>query len=255
MRQLLIAITFLTTIPLPIPKGITPREQGEAIAFFPIVGLVLGGILAGIDRIAGTIWTWSSLGKNSLLVVIMVLLTGGLHLDGLMDTCDGIFSHRSKERMLEIMKDSHVGAFGAIGAICILLMKFAFLNEINGSQRWQSLLIVPILGRWAMSFAISIFPYARKEEGLGHSFKSYAHKKYLLYATLITLLLSILILSNLSGYKIFIFAALSTMGFSVLVAWKISRQLGGLTGDTYGAICESSETIALIMLAWSQTTA
>lgn len=245
MRQLLIAITFLTTIPLPIPKNISPQEQGQSTALFPIVGLLLGGILVGIDQIVSIVWNWKSVGRNTILVTSMVFLTGGLHLDGLMDTCDGIFSRRSKERMLEIMKDSHVGAFGVIGAICILSLKLAFLNEIEADQRWRALVTAPILGRWAMSCAIALFPYARQSEGMGYPFKNYTSRKFLLYATLIAFLSCVSVLGMPK-----VLAAMLTMGFAVLIAQRISGKLGGLTGDTYGAICEITETVALIAISY-----
>jgi len=181
MRKFLVALTFLTRLPAPIPQNITSEEMGKSSAFFPLVGLILGGILIGLNWLIGHIWL-NPLTTNVILLVSLIGLTGGLHLDGLMDTCDGIFSGRQKEHMLEIMKDSSVGAFGILAAVSVLLLKLAFLNEIDSTQKWQALLLTPVFGRWSMTFALVLFPYAR-QEGMGSTFADFAGVKSLIWAS------------------------------------------------------------------------
>ena len=236
MRKILIALTFLTRLPVPIPKNITAEEMGKSSAFFPFVGLILGGILVGLNWLTGHIWT-SRFTINAILLVSLIGLTGGLHLDGLMDTCDGIFSGRPRERMLEIMKDSSVGAFGILGAICILLLKLAFLSEIDDTQKWKALLLAPTFGRWSMSFALVAFPYARKE-GMGGTFADFANVKGLILASSLLVVTFVIVLQWRVG---FIMPPLVLSAYAL--ALSISSKLGGLTGDTYGALCEFMEMI------------
>ncbi|MFQ6039783.1 MAG: adenosylcobinamide-GDP ribazoletransferase [Candidatus Poribacteria bacterium] len=234
MRKFLIALTFLTRLPAPIPKNITSEEMGKSSALFPLVGLILGGILIGLNWLVGHIWE-SAFVINAILLVSLIGLTGGLHLDGLMDTCDGIFSGRPKERMLEIMKDSSVGAFGILAAICVLLLKLAFLSEVDDNHKWQALLLTPTFGRWSMSFALVAFPYARRE-GMGGTFADFANVKSLIWASVLLVIAFILVLRWKVG---FIMSPLVLLAY--ILAWGISAKLGGLTGDTYGAICEFME--------------
>lgn len=236
MRKVLIALTFLTRLPAPIPKNIAAEEMGKSSAFFPLVGLILGGTLVGLNWLTGHIWT-SRFTINAILLVSLIGLTGGLHLDGLMDTCDGIFSGRSKERMLEIMKDSSVGAFGILGAICVLLLKLAFLNEIDDAQKWKALLLAPTFGRWSISFALFAFPYARKE-GMGSTFEDFSNVKCLILSSSLLVVAFVVVLQWRAG---FIMPPLVLLAY--ILARGISSKLGGLTGDTYGAICEFMEMI------------
>lgn len=243
MRKFLIALTFLTRLPAPIPKDITQEEMGKSSAFFPLVGLILGGILVGFNWLISGFWEPFTV--NALLLVLLIILTGGLHLDGLMDTCDGVFSGRKRERMLEIMKDSNVGAFGVLACVCALLLKLAFLVEVGGGQKWQALLIMPALGRWSMSFVLSVFPYARKEGGLGTAFSDFANAMSLVWASITLVAASALIL----GWQTFWITIIPPAIGAYLIAWGMSRKLGGLTGDTYGAICELTEICTLAMCA------
>ncbi len=236
MRKFLIALTFLTRLPAPIPKNITAEEMGKSSAFFPLVGLILGGILVGFNWLIEHIWT-GPFTINVVLLISLVGLTGGLHLDGLMDTCDGIFSGRPKERMLEIMKDSSVGAFGMLAAICLLLLKLAFLSEVDDTQKWQALLLAPTFGRWSMSFALVAFPYARKE-GMGGTFADFANIKCLIWASSLLMIAFGVVLQWRVG---FIMPPLVISAY--ILAWGISSKLNGLTGDTYGAICEFMEMV------------
>jgi len=242
MKRLILAITFLTRLPLPVSKDITSEEIGRSTPFFPLVGLLIGLILIGIDGVLS--YLWPPIAVNVALFVSLVLITGGLHLDGLMDTCDGIFSGRDRDRILEIMRDSRVGAFGVLGAVCLAAMKIALLNALNGDLRWATLLLFPMLGRWSMVLAITLFPYARESAGLGTPFTDFARKRYILWATLPVLAASIPTLL----WRIIPILAVVGCATWLMGKW-ISRKIRGLTGDNYGAICEVTETLSLMIMA------
>lgn len=242
MRKLLLAITFLTRLPFPVPKNVRREEIGSSTPFFPLVGLLIGAILVLVDYI--TSHFWHPFVVNVVIIISLITLTGGIHLDGLMDTCDGIFSGKDRERILEIMRDSHVGAFGVLGAICIISLKLAFLSSISDEERLASLLIFPMMGRWGMVYALTNFPYARTTSGLGSLFVTQAKRHYVIWATLQVLIVSVPLLL----WKAF--PVIIIVGFITwIISSQFSRKLGGLTGDTYGAICEFIETLSLAVIS------
>ena len=242
MKKIILAITFLTRLPLPAPKKVAPEDIGESTPFFPLVGLILGGMLVGIYYFCSHFW--QPLVVNIVLVISMIAFTGGLHLDGLMDTCDGVFSNKDRERTLEIMRDSRVGSMGVLAGICLLLLKITFLNEIGQDMKIPVLLTFPMFGRWSMVYAISFFPYARTTSGLGSLFVEYAKHYYILIATIIILVVTIPFLLW-KAFPVFIVVGFATW----MMSRRLSKRLGGLTGDTYGAICETIETLSLAVLS------
>src|SRR3979411_939770 len=139
------ALQFLTRI--PVPRGEYRLE--ESVVWLPVVGLLLGAILAGVD------WALRLIGMDQLVVstvvvVLLLVLSGALHADGLMDTCDAVFGHASPERRLEIMRDPRVGAFGVVGFVCVVALKIAAVHALPAAMRLQLLLLAPTLGRWAI---------------------------------------------------------------------------------------------------------
>jgi adenosylcobinamide-GDP ribazoletransferase len=242
MKKIILAITFLTRLPIPSPKQIAPDEIGRSTPYFPIVGLILGGILVGINYLCS--YFWDPLITNIVLVISLIALTGGLHLDGLMDTCDGIFSNKDRERTLEIMRDSRVGAMGVLAGICLILLKIAFLSSIDESMKTWVLLTFPMLGRWSMVFAVSFFPYARTSPGLGSLFVEYSKQYYVLLASIQVFIIAIPLLLW-KAFPVFIVIVFATW----LMSWRLSKRLEGLTGDTYGAICEVMEVLTLAIMS------
>ncbi|MBD3180740.1 adenosylcobinamide-GDP ribazoletransferase [Candidatus Poribacteria bacterium] len=241
LKKLILAITFLTRIPLPIPKNINNEDMGRSTPYFTLVGLLIGLILVGIDKLAS--YLLPVFAVNAIVFVGLIVITGGLHLDGLMDTCDGVFSGRSRERILEIMKDSRIGAFGAVGIVCLTVLKLAFLQSITDESRWLYLVLFPMLGRWGMVLGISLFPYARSSQGLGTAFTNLARKSYIFWSILPILAVGFYSLNWL------IFPVIMFTGFAVwLTGHWLTVKLGGLTGDCYGAVCEVTEILALLIL-------
>lgn len=237
MKSILFALQHLTRLPLP-HVSFDEASCGRSTAFFPLAGVVIGAVMSAVVWAAG--WYLPYQLHASLLIVLMVVLTGGIHLDGFMDSIDGLFSGGQRESKLEIMRDSRVGAFGVIGVICLLLFKFSLLAVIPASLLIKLLVVVPAISRWNMALAVFIFPYARKE-GLGTIYKKYCGVKELLLATVLA--------GAAAGIVLGVYGALlMLMGglIAYLVGRKVSRELGGLTGDIYGFINELSEVLLLL---------
>ncbi len=247
MTSLAVAIGFLTVLPVPASTWSAPTPFGRAFSWFPLVGLVLGGILVLAALVVAALVP--AMVAAALLLLFSVLLTGGLHLDGLMDTCDGVFCVRSPEERLVIMRDSHTGAFGVLGAVCLLLVKFAALVVLlAGDQQLLlgALLLAPMLSRWAMVLAAVCFPYGRSGETLGSSFHQTAGRRQLAAATLsagiLTVLVGLVLHLGVRGPAAFAGAAALTY----LLARFARSRLPGLTGDVYGAINEDVEAMLLV---------
>ena len=230
--ELLAALQFLTI--LPVKRNFTSEQIGRSTVWFPVVGFIIGAILFGLHYVLELILPAALV--NALLIAVLVILSGGLHLDGLSDTVDGLAGHRTPERRLEIMRDSHIGAIGAVGLFLFLIIEYVSLNSIPDKYLPFTLLLAPAVSRWTMVYAIFVFPYARPE-GLGKAFKQAVGRSEFLIATFLTLLLAVILFPT-AGPVI----AAGTWIIISLAALYIKRQIGGLTGDTYGAINE----IALI---------
>ena len=178
MKSLRLAIGFLTVLPVaPAHSG----PMAPARAYFPLVGLGLGGLLAGLDLAAGQVLPPPVVG--ALLVAALLVLTRAIHTEGFLDACDGLLGGHDRETRLAILRDSHVGAFAAIGGACLLLLKWTLLVGIPEAERFGLLVLFPCLSRFAMVASMSVFPYARTS-GLGTAFQVGANWRLLAFALL-----------------------------------------------------------------------
>lgn len=220
-----------------------PEQLGRSTIYFPVAGLVIGGILAGLNWIFNLILPASV--TNALLIVALVIITGAMHLDGLSDTCDGIAGHKTVEERWRVMHDSHAGAFGVVGVILALLVQYVALNNIPADKMTAVLLFMPTVSRWAMVYAIYAFPYARPA-GLGKAYKEATGWLQFTVATIITLGIAgaLFPLFYVTGFIVFGGVLLITAGLAFYFRYKF----GGLTGDTYGAVNEVAEVIALLLI-------
>jgi len=209
----------------------------RSVIYFPLVGALLGAVLALVD------WGLRQLVSTPLAAAVVLVawmgLTGGLHLDGLADTADGLLGGWDREQRLAIMRDSRLGTFGALALFAALLFKFSLLGQLPPSWRGRSLVLAPILARWAMVQAIACYPSAR-EEGMGHFFRQHVGTVDLILASVVTLALSLLC-CGLWGLAILAGVLLMALLFNS----GVTRSIGGLTGDTYGALCEVEEVCVL----------
>ena len=235
---------FLTSIPLPGRREATAEELGHSAGYFPVVGLIIGLILAGLYWLLNLILPSPIV--NILLIVAMVMITGALHLDGFADTCDGIGGHKVTEDRLKVMRDSRSGSFGVIGVILLLLVKYVSLSSIPGSLMMTTLIFMPVVSRWAMVYAIFVYPYARTE-GLGKAFKQGTRWQSFTVATIITFVIAIALipLFSLAGLA----SMFGTWLITVVMAAYFKSRFSGLTGDTYGAVNEVSEVGVLVIIA------
>lgn len=237
MKHFFAAIKFITV--LPGGRG-DEFEPTRMIPYFPLVGLVLGALISGFDWAAAHLWERPLV--SLLDVVLLVILTGAFHIDGLGDTADGFFSHRSRERKLEIMKDSRVGVMGLVVVVATLAIKGAALSELGGQRHWL-IFLVPGYARAGMLFAMRWLPYGRPEGGTGKAFfeKSVNLKDFRGLAVLVALSLWL----GLSAFPLI-------LGWVICVAalvWFYRRRMGCVTGDMLGAMVETTEAALFLILA------
>lgn len=243
MKKLIYALRFMTIIPIKWKEGEDMNSVARSISFFPLVGLIIGLLNYGIFYISSLIF--SPFLTAVIVVCWWIFITGGLHLDGLSDTSDGVWGGTTKERRLEIMKDSNTGVFGVLTLIAFLLLKTSALTELFSlytDSIKPVLIILPVFGRWISVFSIFSFKTAKKD-GLGNFFK----EKIKLRELLISLVLTTVIISFLAGL-FGIVILLSVTIISIPVSLFFIKKLGGLTGDIYGTLCETTELLALIFL-------
>ena len=239
--RFLAALTFLTIIPLPRRCEVSPEEVGRSAGYFPVIGAIIGLILVGLNWLLGLLLP--SAVVNVLLIVALVAISGAHHLDGFIDTCDGIAGYKTAEERWQVMSDSRVGGFGIIGACCLLLVKYVSLNNMPETLLMPTLLLMPVLSRWGMVYALFAYPYA-KPSGLGKMFKQGINWRVLTIATLITLAITVIV-ARLAGLVIM----LGTWVIIIVMAAYLKRKFSGLTGDTYGAINEVTEVCVLILVS------
>lgn len=232
------ALQFITILPIGKNKA---YDAVGMIPCFPLVGLAIGVLLAVFDHMAMALWTKN--GVAVLDVVFLIVITGAFHLDGLGDTADGLFSHRSKERVLEIMKDSRVGAMGLVAIVCGLALKWAGLSSLPdpGWQRILMLVLVPAFARSSLLFGIRFLDYGR-DEGTGK-----AHFDEKLSVSSFRWVLIPIGLSLFLGFR-----GVGLNGMFALAVWAIlvfyKRTLGCITGDMLGAMVEVTESVLFLYL-------
>lgn len=225
------AVAFLTILPVP---GAAAAPSGIVFAWFPLVGLAIGALLA----LAGSLPIHSDV-RAFIVLVAWVLVTGGLHLDGWADCCDGLGATASAERRLQIMRDPRAGSWAIAGVTLLLLGKWIALRA--STTAW--LVAAPVAGRWAMVLAAAWLPLARRE-GAAVAFRENFGRNHLVIASLFTLAVFAVLGALATGSIWFavILAPAVALTFGRWAAWRLS---GGITGDVYGAICELTELACL----------
>ena len=240
-RRFLIAWHFLTAVPLTRHGEVTAAEFAGSMIWFPVVGLVLGVILVAAALFLSTIF--APMVVDALLVVLLVLATGGLHQDGLADTIDGWVGGRTAEERLQIMRDGCIGAIGATGLILGLGLRYAGLAALPVSERVPVLLALPVVGRWSMVVGAIGTVYARREGGLAQPFLEQVSFRILALTTL----LPAAVLGVVVGPLPALIALLAAAGVSRLVVALGQRLCGGITGDMLGAVNELAEILFLLI--------
>jgi len=233
----LVAFRYLTVLPLPRPRG--PGSLGRAAGWFPVVGLGLGACVA-LASLAADRLVPPGVGAM-LLIALWAGLTGGLHIDGLADTCDGLGGGWSRERALSIMRDARSGPFGVTAVVLVLGLKAAAVATLPEGLAWRALLVAPVLGRAGPLLLVCLSPPARTE-GAGHALATGARWPTLVAGGLVAVLASVATLGLWS---------VPALAVSALLAWGwaayLHRRIGGFTGDTVGALVEVTEAVVLTL--------
>lgn len=250
------AFQFLTRIPIPIVVPFERPVLTRSILYFPLAGVVIGICLGAASWALPLILpAWPS---AIMLLALWIGLSGGLHLDGWMDTADGVLSHRSREKMLDIMKDSRVGAMGVIAAVLLLLLKASLIAELLGNKSISTLAIAAVLmlstvwSRTWMSVAIAGWKPARPNEGIGQLFHGVKGGNAVIAVAIAFIISFVTLMINdvniLNSTIIAGIAMLVTLFIGGGMSIWLNKKLGGLTGDTYGAMNEAVE-LALLLAA------
>ncbi len=235
------ALQFLTILPPFVRRPFTAAEMGMSLAFYPVVGLLMGLSLVAFHWAA--LRLFPSTVSAALTLAVWVVLSGALHLDGFLDTCDGLLGGWTPEKRLEIMRDEHHGAYALAGGVLLLLTKYSLLA--TGGLPALALLLAPAYGRWGITIAVLAFPYQRLQ-GVGRAIKDAATWREGVFATL-----WVLIATSFT----FSLAAWIALVVVLVVVWGgaqlVLRLIPGLTGDVYGAFNELSELAVLAtFVAW-----
>lgn len=240
MKKILAALQFLTIFPIGT-QTTDKKDLGPALIYFPVIGIFIGLILAATAVIL------QSLGFRELPLSIMVILaltaiTGGLHLDGLADTTDGLYGRKEKNDILGIMRDPHIGTIGVLAIVSALLLKIAFFYSLTDGLKIPALFLMCLLSRWTMVMLIYLFPYAR-EEGKAKAFIDGVDLKIFGIATVITVISAGLIWRGKG-----LIAWIITAVIAFLIGKLIAKKIGGITGDVLGATNEIVEVICLFTM-------
>ena len=241
MMGFLVALQFLTVLPVKLKGPVDEKILGRSLLYFPIVGLFLGAALVILNQVLPFVFPQRL--ANLFLVAFLLLLTGGIHIDGLADTADAFFSGKDRKGMLEIMRDSRIGAFGAIAVIFLVLSKWELLSDLTPAIKNTSLLLMPFMGRASLVMAAYLLPYARSSPGLAKPFTEYVRRRDFLFSLALFLILPMLFLRPYG-----LILSLSILGILLLLLKYLRYKIGGTTGDTLGAVNEVMEVLTLLVM-------
>ncbi len=234
------ALSFLTTLPFSFKKSLSPREIAASLSCFPLVGFLLGLIISLVFYLFTPLLPRQI--NSVIILIILVVLTGGFHLDGVADTADGFLSARSRpEDILKIMKDSSIGTMGALGLILVLLLKYTTITQLPNQEVIPCLILLPAYGRFTIVILAYLASYARKEGGLGEAITQQVSLREIAYAAAYTII-GTLLLTGFKGLMVLIIITFYAWGIKIYA----TRRIGGITGDLLGFCCESSEALALV---------
>jgi len=235
MRQFLIALQFLTVFPVRLKTPPGDTEFRQSVVCYPIIGLLIGLFLGGANYLLRLVFPVNIV--PVCVLVFLIWITGGLHLDGLADTFDGLAGGKNREEILEIMHDSRIGAIGVLAIVCCVLLKWQFLDSLS-IRAGKILVLMPVLSRWAVIPAIAVSESARTH-GFGRSVADVG-----IVELVIGTLFAVVAGFCLAGYvALCLMAAICVAVFLICLYFRL--KLGGITGDVLGAIIEISELIVL----------
>jgi adenosylcobinamide-GDP ribazoletransferase len=238
------AVKFLTVIPLGSKHD--EKKPGPSLVYFPIVGVLLGAILAGASYILLSLGL-SEPALSIITIILLIVFTGGIHLDGLSDTVDALAGGKDKNDILRIMRDPHAGVIGILAIVSVVLAKIAFLSAIWPTSKMAALILTCVIGRFILVYSLTFFPYAR-EDGKAKTFAKSASLRVFCLAAAITICIAYLA----AGFKGLVILGAAT-GIAYLFNKDLAGKIDGITGDTLGAACELTE-LAVLFSVWISST-
>lgn len=241
MRQALLALQFLTVLPVPSPSRVEEGDLPRSMVFYPFIGALIGAISALAGLACATFF--SAQAGAAAAVAALAAASGALHLDGLADTCDGFYGGGDRERVLAVMKDSRSGAMAVIGVCCALLAKFALLSGLGAVSALPPLIAAGTLSRAAMVWLCHRSKYARAG-GTGSPYIGRISTDTALLAAAAALAIAVAT-SPWRGSIAFLLVAVAAEAYRR----RVEARIGGMTGDTLGAACELGEIIVLMVFA------
>jgi adenosylcobinamide-GDP ribazoletransferase len=242
MTGLISAIRFLTILPLGKPETFDPKGMAQ---FFPLVGLIVGALVAAVDMAASALWPKPV--ASLLDVIFLIVVTGAFHVDGLGDAADGLLGHRPKERALAIMKDSRIGAMGLVAIVCALSIKWAGIATLE-AHRHVLLIIIPAYARAGQLFGIRLFAYGRPDGGTGQALFGDTLKPYAFWALLVPAAVSLWL--GWIGLWLNVVFVVLTAAILRYYKWR----MGCITGDMLGAMTEITESMLFLLVSVGSAT-
>lgn len=238
LERFILMLQFMTRIPLKINVRAEREDFARGLVLAPVVGLVIGALIAGLSYLLG--FLLPPFANAVMTVAFYIFLTGGLHLDGLGDTADGLFSNRPKDRILEIMKDSRVGTNAVLAIVTVLLLDISLISSLESST-FRILLLMPVAGRTGSLIASGSSQYAGTSDGPGRWCVELCGLREILAGSIISAIIFAAV-SGGYGLAFMLLAALSAL----ILTGSLGKKLDGVTGDVLGAVCELNQTVFLL---------
>jgi len=249
LRNFVTALQFLTVFTVKKDHEVDENDLARSMVYFPFVGFVIGIVLVYADKVLLRLFPDSI--SNIFLILLSVLITRALHVDGLADSVDGIMGGRDPESRLAIMRDSRIGTAGVVSIFFVLLIKYACLNNLFDEHKTAALLTAPAFSRWAQMLMMFEANYGR-EDGMGKAFVGHVRLGGLITASVITVGLSGFVIYQYDTRTIVLAVGIPCLValFTVLWRWFVIRKVGGVTGDSVGAVSEMSEALTLLLFVF-----
>ena len=241
MRRFILALQFLTIIPITKKLTCTEEDLGKSMLYFPLVGFAIGGFLVATRILLSSILPAGVV--DALVVTVLVVITGSMHLDALADTTDAVASGKDREGKLKVMKDTSVGAMGVVSICLVILLKYVMILSLPPALKNKALLLMPVMGRWAQVMLAYSTEYAGLTRGLGFPFTEQVTGLIFILASAVTVVIAIA-LFMVKG----MFVAAGVVVFMLLYGLFFNRICGGVTGDILGAATEITEVLVLLLL-------
>ena len=249
LHNFITALQFLTVFTVKKDHEVDENDLARSMVYFPFVGFVIGIVLVYADKVLLRLFPDSI--SNIFLILLSVLITRALHVDGLADSVDGIMGGRDPESRLAIMRDSRIGTAGVVSIFFVLLIKYVCLNNLFDEHKTAALLTAPAFSRWAQMLMMFEANYGR-EDGMGKAFVGHVRLGGLITASVITVGLSGFVIYQYDTRTIVLAVGIPCLValFTVLWRWFVIRKVNGVTGDSVGAVSEMSEALTLLLFVF-----